>query len=315
MTAYRTTLPRIGSHFPAKNTLPPLIFHYTSPTGLLGILQESTLRFTDRQFMNDVSEYIHIRKPFRIAMELLKEELKYPYLSEIASALFDHTRSTTERDATDESHYYLFCASVVPDSLGMWNHYVKDRNYQGYSVGFHVGCLLESFRELSLPGVSISHGRVIYKEDEQVDLLHHALREVDLEVSQISKDMESVLWDDRRFSSLAEEILKNRLEEYRLFFKDESFADEREYRLVLKIPQSAEEQMDRILTKGYTLKNGLFIPHFDLSFSKENALHSIKVAPMIEFQLAKIGLQRFLNDHHYPVDKIEITQSTIPIRF
>jgi len=295
--------------------VPEHIFHYTSPAGLFSILQENSLRFTDCQFMNDVSEYIHIRKPFRIAMEALKDELNYPYFSELATSLFDHNRSFSDQTSKEDYNYYLFCTSIVPDSLGMWNHYIKDKNYQGYSIGLHVKCLLESFREISDPGIKISHGKVLYKEEEQVDLLLDTLREIDHEIMQIGKDMESIIRDDRSFSNSAEGILKSRLEEFRLFFKDESFSDEREYRLVLKISKKAEKQFVKLLTRGYSIKNGIFIPYIDLVFSKDNAIHSIKVAPMIEFQLAKIGLQRFLKDHQYPEEKIEITQSMIPIRF
>ena len=32
------------------------IYHYTSPTGLNGIVSYHTLRFTDRNFLNDYSE-------------------------------------------------------------------------------------------------------------------------------------------------------------------------------------------------------------------------------------------------------------------
>ena len=295
--------------------MPDQIFHYTSPAGLFSILQENSLRFTDCQFMNDVSEYIHIRKPFRIAMEALKDELNYPYFSELATSLFDHNRSFSDQNDKEVFNYYLFCTSVVPDSLGMWNHYIKDKNYQGYSIGLHVKCLLESFREISHSGLKISHGKVLYKEEEQVELLLNTLRDIDHEIMQIGKDMESIVWDDRFFAASAEGILKSRLEEFRLFFKDESFSDEREYRLVLKISKQCEQQFEKLLTRGYSSKNGIFIPHIDLAFSKENAIHSIKVAPMIEFQLAKVGLQRFLQDHYYPAGKIDISQSTIPIRF
>lgn len=294
--------------------MPEHIFHYTSPAGLFSILQENSLRFTDCQFMNDVSEYIHIRKPFRIAMETLKDELSYPYFSELATSLFDHNRSFSNQNDKESFNYYLFCASIVPDSLGMWNHYIKDKNYQGYSIGLDVKCLLQSFREISHPNVTISHGKVLYREEEQVELLLDTIREIDREIIQIGKGMESIIWDDRFFANSAEQILKTRLEEFRLFFKDESFSDEREYRLVLKISQKAEQQFVKLLSKGYSTKNGVFIPHIDLVFSKESAIHSIKVAPMIEFELAKVGLQRFLKDHHYP-EEIEISQSMIPIRF
>lgn len=309
------------SNYPVQQDVSEIVYHYTSPGGLFGILQENTLRFTDCRFMNDVSEYIHIRQPFLRALNELKGDLDYDYFSKIADHLFEQSQNGLEnfdlpeslnKNLSSPAFHYLFCASRASDSLGMWNHYIKDKNYQGYSIGFKVESLMNCISNIAHPSVLLRHGRVLYDSEQQVELLKNTLREANVGLNELRQSSQE---EEENTETTTENYLRAHLNSFRLFFKDESFQDEREYRFVLSTTQRSEQLFPQDLIKGYTSKNGLFIPHIDLPFRKADAIQSIKAAPMIEFQLAKIGLQRFLQDHGYDGDKIEIRHSTIPIRF
>ena len=309
------------SNCPLRQDVSETVYHYTSPGGLLGILQENTLRFTDCRFMNDISEYIHIEKPFLSALTQLQDEIDYDYFTEVAGILLSHSQGSIEnfdlpeslsKDPNDTAYHYLFCASRASDSLGMWNHYIKDKNYQGYSIGVKVESLMESIKPIIHSTVLLRHGNVLYEPDQQVQLLKETLLEANQDLEKLKKDLD--LSEDK-IRKESENFLRTHLNSFRLFFKDESFKDEREYRFVLSTTQSSEENYPQHLIKGYTLKNGLTVPHMDLRFDRKNSINCIKAAPMIEYELAKIGLQRILKDYGYPFDRILITRSNIPIRF
>jgi hypothetical protein len=62
------------------------------------------------------------------------------------------------------------------------------------------------------------------------------------------------------------------------------------------------------------MKRGILTPHYDIKLDKSGTIKSATISPMIEPQLAKSGLMRFLNDNGYE-DKIDISISKIPIRY
>ncbi len=50
------------------------VYHYTSPDGILCILNNKTLRFTDCQYLNDKGEFVYIRGPFEKAWKKISKE-------------------------------------------------------------------------------------------------------------------------------------------------------------------------------------------------------------------------------------------------
>lgn len=50
------------------------IYHYTSPNGLQAILKNSSIRFSDLEFLNDTSEYIYILEILKSASEQMKDD-------------------------------------------------------------------------------------------------------------------------------------------------------------------------------------------------------------------------------------------------
>jgi hypothetical protein len=63
------------------------VYHYTSPEGLMAILNAPSVRFTDCQYLNDKSEYTHIHIPPEEAFE------------EVAQAIHIATHAIQELEA------------------------------------------------------------------------------------------------------------------------------------------------------------------------------------------------------------------------
>ncbi|MBN7772192.1 DUF2971 domain-containing protein [Clostridium aminobutyricum] len=305
-------------------------YHYTSPSGLHDILKEHHIRFTDCQFLNDKSEYVHIWKPLRKALEDIGDDLFDDEIPAMIDNMFNDNYETeklvVERSSDISTQlqfrflkhrYYIFCTTELQDSLNMWNYYVKGGNYQGYNFGLTVNSILKSFSFLKNENVELLYGKVMYKESEQIQYLENGIQSIDLDLNQKLKKIKSqgardTLYKDELYASAKEKILSF-LEIARLFFKDEAFAGESEYRFVIKLPLDYTEKDNSLLNAGYNVKEGIIVPHCTLKLDK-SAIHSITLSPMLETRLAENGLKRFLADNGYP-DNISINQSKIPIRY
>ncbi len=298
------------------------IYHYTSPQGLCGILSNGTIRFTDCQFLNDKSEYTHIKKPLLKAFEEVKNDLHNDFETSIFNMINEDFESDDAKISREDSklilnytrkRYYIFCASTAQDSLGMWNYYVKGGNYQGYNIGFSISQLLNCFSSIKDSEVDVFHGKVIYKEKEQINILRDLLLKADQELE--DKLQYAINEEDMELG--AQDILGKVLkyvENYRLFFKDEVFSNEREYRFILKLPLEYITDTDDPISIGFDVKNGIFTPYCELSIKNEKTIDSIMLSPMFESELAKQGLKRYLKHKGYN-NKIIIGQSKVPIRY
>lgn len=303
------------------------IYHYTSPQGLYAILKNKTIRFTDCQFLNDKSEYNHIREPLKTALEETYYSLHDPsvgemlnnYISDnyewetminVSNAPFKGIKDLTLK--TFRMRYYVFCATDLADSLGMWNYYVKGGNYQGYNIQISISDFLDCFTPITNPRVDVFYGKVIYNEKEKVEILKNIILTID---EKLHNDLLSVEHDEDHdiANQEAQGELLTYLENFRLFFKDSSFMAEREFRFIIRVPLEYDNSDDDVLTTGYEMKNGIIVPYCELSINQYNTISGITLSPMLEKDLAENGLSRFLKDNGYS-DKIKLKQSKIPIR-
>lgn len=298
------------------------IYHYTSPQGLYGILANTTLRFTDCVFLNDKSEYTHIRKPLFKAYEEIKNDLHNDLDNSIFAMLNENFEAndvkTTVKDNKsaqdlDKKRYFIFCASTVHDLLGMWNYYVKNGKYQGYNIGFGISHLLDCFLSISNPEVDVFYGQVIYKEKDQIRLLKDLLFKADQDFEEKMRNAASEEDLHAGVQEIIEEVLSY-IENYRLFFKDEAFSNEKEYRFILKLPLDYKKAENDPINMGFDVRNGVFTPYCDLSINKQKTIDAINLSPMLESELAKQGLSRYLKQMGYNKKNV-IGQSSIPIRY
>lgn len=170
-----------------------IVYHYTSPDGLLGILQpgkSAKLWFTRYDCLNDMNEredileYLHgycgyQLKNKRLSQEfyeaIMKIELSddefltypgtYPVTSEISGEVCSWTAIKSAPCDT-----YLCCFAEKADLLPMWNYYTKSQHYEGYSIGFNSD-RLESDSGFE-KGYSFKLKRVLYTNSEKSDFFN-----------------------------------------------------------------------------------------------------------------------------------------------
>ena len=318
----------VRSFTPTKDNLnkgtSPLTYHYTSPHGAKAIISSNSIRFTDCQFMNDKSEYVHIQKPLLTALEQIENELYDDSIKDTVINMFNDNYETERMVITMrpdiktklqiiKQRYYIFCTTSLKDSLNMWNYYVKDGNYQGYNLGLQINHIIKSFSRLDDENITLFYGNVIYKDTEKIEYLKSRILSIDqtlktrIENEKEQEDYPGEIYD------LAKGELLDFIETARLFFKDESFINESEYRFIIKLPKDYNETSHPVLNNGYDVRGGIIVPHCILNVDK-SVFKSIVISPILEKELAEQGFQRFLHSCNYE-NKLEILQSKIPIRY
>ncbi len=194
----------------------------------------------------------------------------------------------------------------------MWNYYVKDGNYLGYNLGLSTNDILKSFSVLKDENVELLYGKVMYKVSEQIQYLKDGITDIDRSLQAKLNGIDDIAWRDELYDNAKGQIL-DFLESARLFFKDEAFKDEDEFRFVIKLPTEYVKNNPSVLDVGYDVKGGIIVPYCILNIEKVS-FKSVTLSPMLDKELAKQGLNRFLADCGYE-DKLEINQSDIPIRY
>ena len=120
------------------NEVPRTIYHYTTASGLYGILESNSLRATNVGFLNDELELQHVSKFIDQAIDNLSERRgtrRHHLLMKVKAAFEKRLR-----DAADAVFVVSF--STKDDDLTQW------RSYAGSEGGFAVGLSTADMRQL-----------------------------------------------------------------------------------------------------------------------------------------------------------------------
>lgn len=289
-------------------------FHYTSPDGLVGILNSEKLYFTRYDFLNDMTEgegLIHIYK--ELVDEFVKEEkfsdgfrrILLEVTPDFKRRVFYELPPWTDEEGKlynamtmdfTECTPYVCSFSSDPDSIPMWSYYVKGEKYEGYNIGV---CIREFFSKYKFEGCVIDFQKVVYYEDKKKELLSKSINEI-FEIYREEK-VEEV--DIKRFII---EIL-SRLQ---LVFKNKMFIHEKEIRVIIWVPNKPKDEGRKFEIK-YRTQGPLIIPYIEYEYNKEY-IRSIMVGPVRDKENAKAGIKALI----YSKDlEIDVDLSTAPLRY
>lgn len=59
---------------------PSHIYHYTSPVGAMGVIENNTLRFTDRNYLNDYSEGMYTLDLQEVSVRQMRKAISQQYM-------------------------------------------------------------------------------------------------------------------------------------------------------------------------------------------------------------------------------------------
>lgn len=231
---------------------PKYLWHYTSITGVKGILTEGRLWFSDAAFLNDYSELSHaVDIAEEVIEQKLKEEGAKPLVHEYLKAFLARVKGDREnrRSFGFINPAFVACFCEEGDSLHLWRAYTG--NGRGYSIGFFPDLVLKQLTDLqvvehifdSQSGSDAGEihtdtrlykpalRQVIYDEDAQKELLGELLNSF----SQIIVDFESD-FQSGNVNNWTKLIFLDHLfpvfYHYLCCFKHPTFKEEKEWRFI-----------------------------------------------------------------------------------
>lgn len=274
--------------------LPEVLYHYTTQSGLLSILENDCIRATKIQYLNDSSEY-------QLALELSDKVLKERLKSEHDEKQLEKIKCLINNVYTiGQLNICVFSLSEERDLLSQWRAYGGDA--AGYSIGFRASYIAAKAKEQNFV-----LAKCVYNEDEQKILITRLIDET------LKQDFNTIpgYCDPKRPRTLV--ILHtggdftDQLAMIAPVIKHKTFNEEKEWRL--------------ISVKAINVRNMCFRPglsmltpyyNFALGANKDQYLDRVIIGPGPHMNLAEIATQSLLA--YWDVAHVEVYRTEIPYR-
>lgn len=239
-----------------------IIFHYTNPTGLNGIISSKKLWLSELSYMNDPNEIKYGMHEFNNEVlgqlnKILKSQ-KYNENDFQCKILNSMIQKFHDGDFVDERYVFILSFCENGDLLSQWKGYA---NYgEGYSIGFKINSLKQ------IDGAIL--GRVIYDDKKKKAI--------------IAKIIDGIISDEKQYLKLGQEkYMINAfatMHYFSCFFKSSYFTEECEWRLVCHYTEN--KKLNILLRPS---KLGL-IPYIEIDISNIfNSIDRIIIGPKLDF--------------------------------
>lgn len=302
--------------------LPPLLFpqritklyHYTTAEGLHGILSNHRLWASSATFLNDSSELEYGLEIF----DSVLSEWESLNQSHLEGFVFKVIRQARGMFRSPQVHplttVYVACFCEEDNLLSQWRTYGQTG---GYSLEFPVqnGTLnVEAENNI----FSSTLLRVNYHENDQRSLTHDFVRQV-ITVLEIGPELiKQNVSDELPLLNLSSFAVFDLIAEHVVGFKNPAFAEEREWRIVLRrnlwdwIQDLADNKP--WFKPDFRHSRGILVPYIQLKpASGQNNLPvvSVRFGPSLNKMKAEPSLRTFLTANGY--SHAEIRGSNIPV--
>ncbi len=112
-----------------------LIYHYTTQSGLLGIINSGEIWATHFRHLNDLQEFVYAMDPLRRRVEELADgRWSEEEITRAMKAIQIENDAVKRVDLENDLNLFVASFSEVPDSLPQWRAYAHSE--AGYSLGF-----------------------------------------------------------------------------------------------------------------------------------------------------------------------------------
>ncbi len=268
---------------------PEILYHYTTQSGLLGIIKSKEIWATHFRHLNDTQEFELARRLFDSRLQDSKHQLA------------DKLRNALKNVGHLENHQFLASFSEAPDSLPQWRAYAHSE--PGYALGFDGASiqLPENFEMV----------KCLYELEEQIQA-------IDTLIAQILGDLEK----EASSEVVTKATALYRLNEVALTIKDRHFKEEKEWRIVSHHlpdeprfkdgdPKSNCPESPLAFRQG---KSGI-IPYRGISLKDSNGefpLKQIVVGPNADLKRSVRSVRSLLENQG--LDGVKVIPSGIPYR-
>ena len=282
------------------------VWHYTDECGFMGILKDPSkvhIRLTDIRYLDDYTEGKNITEVYqRSCKDLLScGEITKEFYEEIKDIqpletwFFRRSNENQEEKVfLSEYRLYVICFCQEGDSLCMWEKYAGN---PGYALQFILGSMC--FQEKC----DIAISKVYYREEEKVKKVKEYILQAFDVFQKHQKENDCV--------RTIQGTLQYFLTVNRALFKNEKFASEQEYRVIVKLPNPNEGGEVKIKYRERSGSNDM-IPYIELS-ADSSCLTGVKICPaIIDPEEKKEAVSRLLSERKISA---EVSRSTISVQF
>ena len=100
------------------------------------------------------------------------------------------------------------------------------------------------------------------------------------------------------------------------FIKRDCFRQEKEFRIVISVPDELLPKLTDKKVYKFRISNGVLVPYLELKFSKE-VVKSLTISPTVKSDLVEQSIQDFIKYSGYNIEDFSkfIKHSEIPVRF
>lgn len=244
-----------------------LVYHYTSPEGALGILQNRTLWFTDCEFLNDPAELKYCYELYDQAWIEVCRELEIPEekieheITKHASPYECESIASEAMGANVPARYYALSTCLNGDNPAMWANYASKDGKAGYALAFDTDALVQALEQLA-PEASkfgiyteVLYGPVHYVEKTQIDDIKAIIRKHLIRLGE-AKAVGLNELDRIIASEIARANHWGWFGDLVPFIKRPGFDNEKEYRFVLKVTQTDWLSVSKAAGCPYEIADG-----------------------------------------------------------
>jgi hypothetical protein len=273
-----------------------MLWHYTDAAGAFGIITSHVLWFGDARFLNDRTEGIY---PAELVTDILNDRrLRAP-------DPYDLLPTARLQWAANrvQSGLYVCSFSEVKDSLSQWQRY--GAGGRGYSIGFHP-------QELDVRlGRAVRRLRMVYDRKRLHGILRQALKH---ELARYTADLQiGAATYGGASASTAAGFVAYALEQHALALKHPNFADELEWRYILRaVELLGQEPRWPVLFKlrDAYLKPFVELPRPTLEGVSRSPLPIAQVVcgPSLDQSLAVASLEHLLGETGHENTTVESSQ-------
>jgi hypothetical protein len=274
---------------------PEVLYHYTTQSGLLGIVNGREIWASHTQYLNDVREFKH-------AVNVVEEELfnmklgpphhdKRELLNEMEEGL---------KGGIEGINVCVCSFSAAGDVLSQWRAYGGGAS--GFSIGFSGALLRAVSDEMNFWLVP-----VLYDEDEQRAIVRTLLEDVLAE--NLRRRTQSTADGNREPGQPPGGNLVAYLNRYAPILKHKSFSEECEWRIVSRPLFCSHERF------GYRAGASMLVPYFRIPLGSEQrpfGIEEIIVGPTPHPEQSIRSVKGLLTAHD--LEKTRVRSSEAPYR-
>lgn len=287
-----------------------LLYHYTSASGLMGMLGNPNLSpsiwMTQVQYMNDTEEFYHAHK---LAVECLVDlRTECPNARKAMSGIYglSYDASSYERprglDILGITRLFSFSLTEMPDQLSQWRGYTP---HGGYCIGFRVSDLTTMAERNGFQLL-----KCIYNDDEKRSAVKDCIRRAEADI--LARQIDPMIGlqgstDDEKVIASARLYIQRQIATLAERFKNSTFSEENEWRVTGNV--GAEDSRARWRTSGAAI-----IPYvtIDISEASHHPVPAVEVivGPGLDFRHAKHAIE-FMNFAKFGSVNVKPSASTL----